>query len=341
MAEKIITKGDTHYKTPAEIKEIYRDTADKVNFINEKFDEIKSSTDLEKIQNAHQEIYGTKNSEWVYEWGKLQELQEAYSEILEDDEKNEEFGLKTKIENLLKTLETVKKEKIDQYIEMFEWKFEEKENGERVLINDWKIQQIDKQITNFDVLYNKIDEKLEAWSTSLELATVFSKKVNEYKKISTNNERIFFYTSLILSGSLIIMSIIALSQQINIYEKLDSLYPMFLWIPFVIWMLVFSWNRRAEAKKLEESYKHKEVMARAYVGYRETIKDLDTEDNQLLINHMQNLLDAMKTDSSEFLSSKWEDHPFLDFINKFWKKDFKEAKDLLSDFSIDFSMNKK
>jgi hypothetical protein len=71
-----------------------------------------------------------------------------------------------------------------------------------------------------------------------------------------------------------------------------------------VWLAMFIGNRRAENKKLEESYKHKEIMARTFVGYRESISEIDDKDNTLILKHMENLLDALKVNSSDFLNSK-------------------------------------
>jgi hypothetical protein len=102
---------------------------------------------------------------------------------------------------------------------------------------------------------------------------------------------------------------------------------------FIIWLNIFIWNRRAEAKKLEESYKHKEVMARAYIWYKESISELTNNDNKLLEKHMENLLDAMSVDSSKFLSSKWENHPLYDLFKNFLTKDI---KDIFPEWELDF-----
>lgn len=45
-------------------------------------------------------------------------------------------------------------------------------------------------------------------------------------------------------------------------------------------------------------------MASSYTGYRDAIEELEEDDRELLVNHMNNLLDAIKKDSSEFLNSK-------------------------------------
>ena len=76
-------------------------------------------------------------------------------------------------------------------------------------------------------------------------------------------------------------------------------------------------NRRAENKKLEEAYKHKEVMAKSFTGYKKSIEELSDDDKTLLIELMKDLLDAIKKDSSSFLSSKGESHPVVDALKRF------------------------
>lgn len=84
---------------------------------------------------------------------------------------------------------------------------------------------------------------------------------------------------------------------------------------FGVWLAIFFGNRRAENKKLEELYKHKEVMARAFVGYKNTLEKLGDEDEILLKQHMGNLLKAMNENSATFLDSKGDKHPFFETIN--------------------------
>ena len=57
-------------------------------------------------------------------------------------------------------------------------------------------------------------------------------------------------------------------------------------------------------------------MARAYVGYKEHIEELeeDESDQPLLKNHMNNLLNAIKVNSSDFLSNEGDKHPFWDSV---------------------------
>lgn len=51
-------------------------------------------------------------------------------------------------------------------------------------------------------------------------------------------------------------------------------------------------------------------MARTYTGYRKTIEELDDADTTLLKKHMDNLLNCISEDSSRFLKTEGEQHPF-------------------------------
>ena len=105
----------------------------------------------------------------------------------------------------------------------------------------------------------------------------------------------------------------------NETKEIKDVYLHLLFrLPFLgyaIWLAIFFGNRRAESKKLEESYKHKEVMARSFVGYKRSIEGLDEEDKSLLKKHMDNLLGAMSEDSSYFLDPEGEKHPISEFFS--------------------------
>ncbi|MDC0506015.1 hypothetical protein OAN96_00295 [Candidatus Gracilibacteria bacterium] len=306
------TKKDS---IPTKRKELYRlvsDIFDKMKFIDENYNE----ESLGELRNAHQEIYGIENTDGEYKGGKFQELEEAYSSILEDDEGNEDeskrFGLKTQIEKLLQKIETDKKERIDSYIQKIEGGFKENQEGEKI-----KEEGLFSKIEN---LYTEYGKKLEGADTALKLVGIFQKKVIEYKEIENKWSNLFMFIILFILGYYSISTIN--NESIKSLSELGEF--LLLRIPFfamAIWLLVFIGNRRAEAKKLEESYKHKEVMARAYIGYRESVFELNTTDNELIEKHMENLLSAMSVDSSDFLNFNGENHPFVDLFNNLTKKD--------------------
>ena len=76
-------------------------------------------------------------------------------------------------------------------------------------------------------------------------------------------------------------------------------------ISIIGWTIYFVISRRAEYMKLEEIYKHKETLAKAYLGYKDQIEELN-DGEQLLAKLMETLLDAIKKDASKYLSVKDE-----------------------------------
>lgn len=307
-------------KTNRELNDLFTNVVNKIKFINDNYDKIESSKHLEKLQEAYEEIYGTIDEDWnIIKKGKLDELKDAYNEILEDNSENEKYSLKSQIESLLEEIELDKK-KISNFILNIEWEYWKNEFWEKIKIKNWFIDRINSQIKKFDILYNEIDERLKDWSTSVELAWIYAKKVLEYNKLENKWSNLFIFIILFVLWYYSISTIWneSIKTLTNLFNFLLLRLPFFA---MAIWLLIFIWNRRAEVKKLEESYKHKEVMAWAYVWYKKSISELNSDDNKLLENHMKNLLDAMSIDSSQFLNSKWENHPFMEVFNKFLNKD--------------------
>ena len=67
------------------------------------------------------------------------------------------------------------------------------------------------------------------------------------------------------------------------------------------------------------SGKHKEVMARAFVGYKQTLEELGDRDKTLLKTHMDNLLKAMSENSATFLNPEGDKHPVFEAISSFFR----------------------
>ncbi len=182
----------------------------------------------------------------------------------------------------------------------------------------------------------KNHEKTE--TTSDELIKIFEKKVKEYEYSS----RLFFW-SFILSILTIIFFAgsswnpligrvlsweVALTGTAASNPFLESILPVYFYLLILIiilaigglitWFLLFLSNRRAESKKLEEIYKHKAVMVRAFLGYRKILaetpvdeqkdKNQQQQDTSLLDGFIRNLLDALKQNPSDFIKSR-ADHP--------------------------------
>src|SRR3989344_1052012 len=299
----------------------------RLSLVNDIFPSIKDTRkELEDYRNellvGNAENPATKTKIAALE-GKLAELKdqttEKVAQILEmhrsvfDD--GEQKSIKVRLETFLddaKQLFEDTKEKQEEFDGFYTKVFgEENANGE--IIGGLKTE-LENYTTKYENLYDKIESLLPG-ATSAGLAKVFEDKVAHYAK----SEKIWTVLFLVVA--------IALSVYYGIFAWINdpsvSFAGSFLnllhktpFLLFAVWLLVFIGNRRAENKKLEESYKHKEVMARAYVGYKEHVEELEGENTEkiLLKKHMENLLSAIKENSGEFLSNEGDKHPFWDKI---------------------------
>lgn len=158
-------------------------------------------------------------------------------------------------------------------------------------------------------LYNKIEKELLSGATTVSLAKEFNDKAKEFKMTRINWQR----------GIICVLTMAILTTVVSFYLYIDvgSIQKWLFSLPtygFLIWMVIYMGNRRAENAKLEEMYKHKEAMAKTFFGYKKSIEELTEDDKNLLIKHMENLLEAIKKDPSNILSSKGEKHFATDII---------------------------
>lgn len=261
---------------------------------------------LNKIRN-----FETEASE------KLNLILKYYHRIYEGDEENE--SISNEIDSLLKYYQE-SKEKINTFRIGIFGSTRTDENGETQ-----KTIGLKKKIETFYAIqekkyndfYKKIESELEGGATTVNLAKSFADKVKEYKK-STN-----LWSSLLIV-LLVVMSIYygILTWNIAYIKTWEEAFKNILFrvpfLAFIVWLGIVLGNRRAESKKLEESYKHKEVMARSFVGYKNMIKEIeeDEDDKNLLKEHMKNMLKAISEDSGKFLSSKGEEYPLTSILQK-------------------------
>lgn len=254
--------------------------------------------------------------------GKLVELksqtEEKVAQILEMHKSvfgngTQDDSIKSKLETFLNDAQGLfeeageKKEEFDSfYIKVFG---EEKPDGS---IAGGLKSELENYTAKYDDIFQKIESLLPG-ATSAGLAKVFEDKVTHYAK----SEKI--WTILFLIVAVMLSVYYGVFAWIN--DPSTSFGGSFLnllhktpFLLFAVWLLVFIGNRRAENKKLEELYKHKEVMARAYVGYKEHVEELEGESTEktLLKKHMENLLNAIQENSGKFLSNEGDKHPFWD-----------------------------
>ena len=243
---------------------------------------------------------------------------------------NEAGSLKKKIEDVLESSQELfddteeKKEEFDT--------FYDKVFG--VTDKSGKVQgglkaELEKYTDKYETLFTNIETLLPG-ATSAGLSEVFARKVKEYKDL----EKKWSWSFIAFIG--------AMTIYFSINSLLTDIPPTFSgaflallhelpFLIFAIWLAIFIGNRRAESKKLEESYTHKETMSRSYIGYKQNIQDLedDDDDKVLLKTHMSNLLEAIKEDSGKFLNEKGDNHPVIELCAKWLsaKKSAKEKED--------------
>ena len=254
---------------------------------------------MEDIENAKEEIEE-----------RLEEIKSAHELIIKDTETD--YSLKTQIENLVTSFEQ-SEEKIEKFKkDIFGVKNPDGTSKKGLFENISSFYIENKKKT--EELLREIETDLKSAATARNLAAVFEKKVDEYHKEGNFFQWVFIILVLLVIGYFAAATFNT-EKITTIYDTWVHLLYRLPLLSFVVWLAIFFGSRRAENKKLEESYKHKEVMARSFIGYREAIKELDDEDITLLKEHMNNLLRTMNNDSSVFLTTKEEGHPLFNFVS--------------------------
>ncbi len=281
---------------------------------------------------------------------KNEEINEAYDEIFNTEEENGESGSLEDIQNAQikaeekldsiqdfykKTFEdTDESESIQNKLDGFVSKFQEHSNEFTKLHNDIfgytesdddgektrhtgelsKTKDIFKKYQEkYEMLFNQI-EGLLSGATTTSLSKNFDDKVEEYKVERKKWEtRIFVFLISFFVVSIAFAFIVVFNDSIDKNTIYTVGMPIYT---FGIWFMIFMGNRRAESRKLEESFKHKFVMAKSFVGYKKSITEMTDTDGKLMNIHMNNLLNAISKDSSKFFEIKGESHPVADLFKK-------------------------
>lgn len=245
---------------------------------------------------------------------KTEEIEALYEDLLVDNEEGDSTS--TQIEELLDNIQS-EKGKIEDFSKKLFGETKKDESGTEKK-TDWLADNIEnfyrEQQVKYNELYKKIEEELLSGATTANLAGIFAKKVDEYSM----GGKLWSFFFLILMAYAVYYFGSNVPEITKDSSPIQVLLNLLVHVPLMvagIWLAMFIGNRRAENKKLEESYKHKEIMARTFVWYRESIKEIDDQDEELIRKHMENLLDALKVDSSGFLNSKWDNHPVREILS--------------------------
>ena len=282
----------------AQIGELVGTAESTVEKINEWLGKAKSSVDGISAEAEKADTQQTRIAEY-------------YAELFGGDDDDDESATKELIDEFVAEFGSIK-EKIEEAMRQIYGDAENDEGegkGHVGYVN--KMQETVEHYTEqYKSLLTEVNA-LIAHATTVKLSKNFLEKAAEFKNERMKWEKImkrFFYWSLVLVGGGLALWYFLGSTPT--WEA--SLLQMLRLSPLAgifTWALVFMGNRRAECRKLEESYAHKAVLAQSFMGYKEAIAELSEQDAELLGKLMENLLNAIDKNASDFLSVKGEKHP--------------------------------
>ncbi len=298
-----------------ELKQLFEETVTNIEQIKLFAQELEKNK--QAIAEANEKINGEGGITSQVE-KKSQEIFNAYNDIVSGDKESD--SIKTQLQNILTEFEEDKKKFDELQNKVFGYE-KTNENGISQKVKGL-VEEIDdfhgKQKEKYLALYKSIEEELKAGASSVNLSKSFADKVKEYRRNSWLWSWCFVLLVLGLSSyyGYVTFSSDKVNTVQDVWRHLAFRFPFLI---FSVWLAIFFGNRRAESKKLEELYKHKEVMARSFVGYKQTLDELGDEDKVLLKQHMENLLKAMNENSAVFLNSEGDRHPIFEAILLFFK----------------------
>lgn len=164
---------------------------------------------------------------------------------------------------------------------------------------------------------NEIKDLLDI-TTNASLASSYEKSNKNYKCAIVGWNATFIFSILSIFG-VAIWGFVEIADKIS--DPLVIFGAIFARLPFYIplaWLAIFATNRRNENKRLQEEYKHKETLAKAYSGYKEQIEKLDnTKAKELAEKLMNNLVEMTNENPNRILDKvKKEKIPTLEMLEK-------------------------
>ena len=81
-------------------------------------------------------------------------------------------------------------------------------------------------------------------------------------------------------------------------------------LPFygpAVWVAYYASKRRSEYQRLQQEYAHKEALAKSYDSYKKQIRELNLEDDEMLISLLNKAIDAIAHNASQTLDGKHGD----------------------------------
>ena len=241
------------------------------------------------------------------------EIQKFRNNFFEKQD-NKEISLKAEIEQINNNINARYKE-IDNMAIQFAQKLIELDNfhievfgnlegdkrvgGLKQEVKD-RLNEIDKydetQKQQIQKWKNEIRDLLDI-ATNASLASSYEKSNKSYKCAIMGWNATFIISILGIFG-VAIWGFVEIADKIS--DPLVIFGAIFARLPFYIplaWLAIFATNRRNENKRLQEEYKHKETLAKAYSGYKEQIEKLEHSKAQELAEKLMDKLVEMTNEN--------------------------------------------
>lgn len=217
------------------------------------------------------------------------------------------------------------------------------ENNQRVGGLQQEIDERQKQLeeyngeqkTKFKSLKDEIESLLKD-ATNASLASSYEKSKESYKWAIYGWNAIFILSMLSIVG-IAVWGFVEVAD--NLSEPLAILGAILVRLPFYIplaWLAIFSTQRRNESKRLQEEYKHKETLARSFLGYKKQIDEIQSDSSQNDMNLakklMENLVEMTSQNPNKALDKTKKDNtPTTELLETLAKLP-NESKTLLREF---------
>jgi len=217
------------------------------------------------------------------------------------------------------------------------------ENNQRVGGLQQKIKDRQKQLDEYDeeqkAKFKSLKDEIESLlkdATNASLASSYEKSKESYIKAIYGWNAIFILSMLSIVG-VAVWGFVEVADKLS--EPLAILGAISVRLPFYIplaWLAIFSTQRRNESKRLQEEYKHKETLARSFLGYKKQIDEIQSDSSQddidLAKKLMENLVEMTNENPNKSLDKiKKENMPMIEFFEKLAKSP-EEARNLFKEF---------
>lgn len=349
---ELFTDNDERQSKKKQIDKLLTDITTQKNNINGFHDLIFRDVDNKKSLKSELEELKTNFNNDLLSLNKQIDEEKAFIE------KNNEFieNTRSKSSSEIKEIIGSSKETVSQLTDFYDQIFGvQQEDGSRaggleqeIEINKKKLielrttqesefsEALKKSKYEYENLKRNI-EKLLPGATSAGLASSFSTAKEAYKDKIKRFTRVFYLSVLILLGfgCLWLWNIINVksgqSQSIlataTTGQLINSLIVKLPIIISLIWLATFSAKRRNEYTRLQEEYEHKWALTSSYLGFKQQIDEMQTDDDTLTKLLLKTAIETIGFNPSVTLSSKHDEKaPIVGNIIDFLKKKDKENK---------------